>query len=276
MASILFGLACALVWGAADFSGGIASKRTNEYGVVICAEYLGMVLVAALAWLTGEALPPWQTWVWSGFAGLGAGFGLMLLYRALAGGRMSVAAPVSALIGACFPVVVGAFMDGLPGFWTLAGILLALVAVWLIAGGGGKEGIALKELGLPLAAGLLFGVFFVGMHLASQGSFFWSITSARFTAASSLLIYALVTHQPWKPAPKHWALIALSGVLDVTGNGFYMLSAHGGRIDITAVISSLYPGSTVLLARLVLKERIARLQMVGILIALAAIALMAV
>jgi drug/metabolite transporter (DMT)-like permease len=277
MLSILFGLTSALTWGAADFTGGIASKRTNVYGVVIGAEGFGMFLFAILALIFRESIPPLQTWLWSGASGLSAGIGLLLLYRALANGRMSVAAPVSAVIGAMLPVAVGALLDGLPGAWKIAGILLAMAAVWLVAGGeGGNASARLNDIILPVIAGIFFGVYFVGMHQAGKEAVFWPIAAARLVAATCLLGYALATHQPWKPKRKHWPLIALSGLLDACGNAFYVLSGQVGRLDVAAVISSLYPGSTVLLARIFLHERLSRLQLAGIITALVAIILMTI
>jgi drug/metabolite transporter (DMT)-like permease len=192
---------------------------------------------------------------------------------------MSVAAPVSAVIAAIIPVVVGAFLDGLPGVWTIAGILLALGAVWLIAHvEGGKENAAvrLNEITLPLIAGVVFGMYFVFMHQASREAIFWPIVASRLASMVGILGYALVTRQPWSPQRKNWPLIALSGILDASGNAFYVLGGQVGRLDVSAVLGSLYPGSTVLLAGLFLHERLNRLQLVGILVALTAIVLMTV
>lgn len=277
MLPILYGLTSALTWGAADFTGGIASKRTNVYGVVIGAEGFGMVLFIALALTYRESLPPWQTWLWGSAAGLSGGFGLVLLYQALSSGRMSVAAPVSAVIAAIIPVVVGAFLDGLPGVWTFAGILLALGSVWLIAqseGGIENAAIRLNEITLPLIAGVVFGMYFVFMHQASKIAIFWPIVAARLASSASILGFALITHQPWRPESKNWPMIALSGTLDSTGNAFYILGGQIGRLDVSAVLGSLYPGSTVLLAALFLHERLNLLQLAGILAALTAIVLM--
>jgi uncharacterized membrane protein len=275
--SILFGLLSALAWGAADFTGGLASRRTNVYGVVIVAEAVGMVLVAASAFVTGEPIPPLQTWLWGGASGLCGGVGLLILYRSLSSGRMSVAAPVSAVIAAIIPVLVGAVVDGLPGVWTFIGFALALAAVWLIAHGEGDESsaIRLNEIYLPLLAGVTFGLFFVFMHQASRDSTLWPIVASRSVSAVSLLIYAFITRQRWIPERTQWPVIALCGLLDVSGNGFYVLAGQIGRLDVAAVLGSLYPGSTVALARLVLKERSTRLQAIGILLGLSSILLIA-
>jgi drug/metabolite transporter (DMT)-like permease len=275
--SILYGLISAFTWGAADFSGGIASKRTNVYGVVIGAEGFGMVVFLVLAFAFREPVPSWQTWLWGMASGLSGGFGLLLLYRALSSGRMSVAAPVSAVIAAIIPVVVGAFVDGLPGMWTFAGILLAIGAVWFIAqseGAGGNAAVRLNEIILPLLAGVVFGMYFVFMHQASRVAFFWPIIASRLASTAGILAYALLTRQPWRPGRKIWPLIALSGILDVSGNAFYVLAGQVGRLDVAAVLGSLYPGSTVLLAGIFLHERLNRTQFAGILAALTAIVLM--
>jgi drug/metabolite transporter (DMT)-like permease len=277
--SVLYGLSSALTWGAADFTGGMASKRANVYGVVIGAEGFGMVLFVILAVAFRELIPPWQTWLWGAASGLSGGFGLLLLYRALSSGRMSIAAPVSAVVAAIIPVVVGAFLDGLPGAWTFGGILLALGAVWLIAHGeGGRENAAIRlnEITLPLIAGVVFGMYFVFMHQASQQAIFWPIVASRLASTAGIFGYVLVTRQPWSPERETWPLIALSGILDASGNAFYVLGGQMGRLDVSAVLGSLYPGSTVLLAGLILHERLNRLQLAGILAALTAIVLMTV
>jgi len=273
--SIFFGLLSALAWGAADFSGGLASRRTDAHVVVICGQASGMALLLALAGLSREAVPSMIAWLWGGAAGLCGGIGLSILYRTLANGRMSVAAPVSALPAAILPVLVSAVVEGFAGIWTLLGFALALAAIWLISRTEDGTTFRFIELRLPLAAGLTFGLFFVFMHQAGSESVLWPIVASRITSIASLLVYALVTRQPWHLARSRWPLIILSGILDVGGNAFFILAGQIGRLDVAAVLGSLYPGSTVALARLVLKERITRLQAIGILLGLASILLIA-
>ena len=136
-APILLGLLSALTWGAGDFNGGLATKRSNPYGVIAVAHIISLGLLLLLVPVIGEPVPPLEDWLWGGGAGLTGGIGLLLLYRALAEGRMSLAAPVSALLAAALPVVVGIVLEGNPGAWVLFGFLLALVAVWLVSGGEG-------------------------------------------------------------------------------------------------------------------------------------------
>ena len=267
--AVFFGLVSAVTWGAGDFSGGMAVKRTNPYGVVISAHVMSLFLMIALAVIFGEQIPPLSDWLWGGAAGLCGGVGLALLYRALATGQMSVAAPVSALVAASLPVLISAFSDGLPRLITLAGFALALTAVWLISGGVGID-LQLSHLYLPVVAGLTFGAFFVFLHYGSSTSIFWTLAATRVASISGLLGYCIITREDWFPTRDSWKWIALSSVLDAAGNTFYALSARYGRMDVAAVLGSLYPGSTVLLAWFVLKERISRVQTFGILIALAA------
>jgi uncharacterized membrane protein len=228
------------------------------------------VLLLALLPFIGEPIPPLQDWLWAGAAGFTGAIGLLLLYRALAQGRMSVAAPVSALLAAALPVVVGIFMDGNPGIWVLFGFLLALAAVWLVSGGEGLR-IRFDELRQPVIAGIAFGTFFICLERASQTSLLWPLVAIRIVSVTSVLGYALLTRQAWIPKKESLVPIVLSSLLDTMGNAAYALSARTGRLDVAAVLSSLYPGSTVLLAWVFLKERISRIQTIGILLALSAI-----
>ncbi|MGB7873324.1 MAG: DMT family transporter [Anaerolineales bacterium] len=272
-APILFGLLSALTWGAGDFNGGLAAKRSNPYGVVAVAHIISLGLLVLLIPFVGEPIPPLQDWLWGGAAGLTGAIGLLLLYRALAEGRMSVAAPVSALLAAAIPVVVGIFLDGNPGAWALFGFILALAAVWLVSGGEGM-GIHFDVVGQPAVAGIAFGTFFICLERASQTSLLWPLVAIRFVSITSMLGYALLTRQVWIPKRESLIPILLSSILDTIGNAAYALSARTGRLDVAAVLGSLYPGATVVLAWIFLKENISRVQAIGILLALSAIVML--
>jgi drug/metabolite transporter (DMT)-like permease len=274
-APILFGLLSALTWGAGDFNGGLAVKRSNPYGVVAVAHTISLGLLLLLIAIIREPIPPLRDWLWGGAAGLTGGIGLLLLYRSLAEGRMSVAAPVSAILAAAIPVVVGILQDGNPGALVLLGFLLALVAVWLVSGGEGLR-IRFEDLRQPFVAGIAFGAFFIFLERASQNSLWWSLVAIRVVSVSSLLGYAILTRQPWLPKRESIVPIILSSVLDTLGNASYAMAARLGRLDVAAVLGSLYPGATVLLAWVFLKENITRIQAVGILLALAAIVMLTI
>lgn len=267
---ILLGLLSALTWGAGDFNGGLAVKRSNPCGVIAVAHSLSLLLLLLLVPIVGEPVPPLRDWLWGGVAGLAGGVGLVLLYRALAEGRMSVAAPVSAVVAAALPVLAGLLKDGLPGHWTLTGFALALVAVWLVSGGEGLV-IRFDDLRQPVIAGIAFGAFFIFIERASQTTLIWPLIAVRIVSTSAMLGYALLTRQDWIPKRESLVPVLLSSVLDTLGNAFYALSARTGRLDVAAVLGALYPGATVLLAWVFLHERISRIQAIGILLALAAI-----
>jgi drug/metabolite transporter (DMT)-like permease len=270
----LLGLTSALVWGAGDFCGGLATKRTSVYGVIIVGDGVGAVLFLALALTFGETLPTLSAWLWGALAGVVGAVGLMALYRGLATGRMSVVSPVAAVVTGVVPVLFSAFVEGLPGYGQLAGFGLALLGVWLISSHERVQ-IQLGELGLPVLAGLGFGLFFVFMDAAGQAGVFWPLFSARVAAVIALAAQALATRQFQLPPRELLPLVAAVGVLDAGGNAFFSLAAQIGRLDVASVLASLYPASTVALAWLILKERIARLQWLGVAAALGAIVLIA-
>ena len=271
----LFGLASAACWGAADFSGGLASKRANVYGVIIVSQFVGITLLIGSALALSEGLPPADHLGWGCLAGVFGAVGLLALYRALASGRMGVAAPVSGILTAAIPVIAGAFVEGWPDAFRVIGFALALIAVWLVSQTD-DAAFAPRDLGLPLLAGLGFGFFLVFIHRASDVSVLWPLVAARGSSLGMMLAVTALSRQRWPPGREQLLPVVLAGVLDAGGNAFYVLASQVGRLDVAAVLSSLYPASTVWLARIVLKERLTKTQSVGIVSALAAIVLITV
>jgi drug/metabolite transporter (DMT)-like permease len=278
--SILYGILSAGTWGAADFIGGIASKRTSPYRVLFLAELAGLVPFILIALIIRESVPPVADMLLGAGSSLLGLSGLLLLYRALASGQMTIAAPVSALFAALVPVVFGFFVLGAPSLTTLLGFGVAFVAVWLISQTDAAnwrsplKGLrSLADLRLPLLAGLFFGSYFLIIHRATLNAFFWPLVAARFAGFAAFGLFALFTRQPAFPPREIWGLCFINGIIDIAGNGFYVLSAQAGRIDVAAVLGALYPASTVLLAWIILKERINWLQAFGVLLAFAAIVL---
>jgi drug/metabolite transporter (DMT)-like permease len=276
--SILFGIGSALSWGAADFTGGLASKRVPSYQVLIVSELAGLLPIFALALIWNEPLASLPAWLWSAAAGGMGTIGLLLLYRALADGQMAIAAPVSAVLAAVVPVVVGSITEGLPDVLTFIGFGLALASIWTISQHGAASSVRLRfqDLRLPLFAGIFFGSFFVLMDRATQDAFFWPIVSGRIAGTLVVLIYAGAIRGSLWPKRAVWPISIFSGVVDVTGSVFYVLAAQAGRLDVAAVLAALYPASTVILARVFLKEQITRPQMIGVILAVGAMALMTV
>jgi uncharacterized membrane protein len=277
--SILFGLSSALSWGAGDFTGGIASRKTGAYRTVFYGEVIGIFVLFFVIAVFGETIPDGRTWMFAILAGVLGTMGLILLYHSMTLGLMSIAAPVSALLAAVLPVIVGIFREGLPEWMTIIGFGFALFAVWMISQGeGGIKNIFshLTDLKLPLLAGIGFGSYFVFMHEATNtGATIWPMVASRFGGLILITTYMFITRTSWKVTDSSaWPIITLNGILDISGNVFFILAGQAGRLDVAAVLSSLFPGSTVLLAWIFLKERLNRNQWIGILSALTAIVLM--
>ena len=272
-ATILFGLAASLFWGSGDFSGGLASRRAHSSSVVTAAYAIGFVLLVGLALLWREPFPAPIDMFWGGLAGLAGAIGLIAFYSALSIGRMGIAAPVSAILTAALPVLFSVFTEGLPGSLQLVGFVLALFAIGLISRPERTKGRP-EGLGLALLAGCGFGCFFILISRVSHGATFWPLAMARLTSVVFLVIVVLlIRRQGVLPKRTVAPLVILAGVLDALGNAFFVLATHAGRLDIAAVLSSLYPAATVLLAAIVLRERVNRIQALGILFALVAIPL---
>jgi drug/metabolite transporter (DMT)-like permease len=269
LAAIAFGLASAALWGAGDFSGGLAARRTAVLGVIVVSHGIGLCLMVGLALLRAEPFPAPADLIWGCLSGLSGVMGVAALYRALAVGQMGIAAPVAAVFTAAVPVLVAFLTEGLPRPLQFIGFGLALAGVWFLARPERTAANRSQGLGLAVLAGLGFGVLFVGLAQVSQGAFFWPLAAARATSFSATL--ALASRRAWAPQRGTLGAVILAGILDVGGNAFYVLATQAGRLDIAAVLASLYPASTVALAWLLLKERVTRLQVLGVGAALVAI-----
>ncbi len=277
MLSIILGLTSALTWGAADFTGGLVSRKTGPYRAVFFGEVIGLAAILMVAVIVGEPLLTGQAWLLAMAAGMLGTTGLLLLYYSMTKGLMSIAAPVSALLAAALPVIVGTLTEGPPGLVTYLGFVLALVAIWLISQSqlGVKDILThISDLRLPLLAGIGFGLFFVLMHAAARTGACWPIVAARLGGMLIITVYMLLRKESWGVPKGVSRLVVLNGLLDAGGNLFFILAGQLGRLDIAAVVSSLYPGSTVVLAGIILKERLSHTQWIGILAALLAIILL--
>jgi drug/metabolite transporter (DMT)-like permease len=265
-------LAAAGSWGGGDFCGGLAAKRVSVFRVVAVAHGCGLIAMVVMAWRTGEAVPPRADLLWGAVAGFAGAFGIAALYKALAVGRMGVVAPVASVVTGVLPVLVGFRTEGMPDRIQLAGFVLALVSIWLVARPNEYVD-SHRGLGLAVLAGVMFGFFLVAGKQAGHHGVFWPLVAARIT--STLLMLLIVALSPCDPRPWRGALwpMVLSGVLDSAGNALFIAATRHGRLDVAAVLTSLYPASTVVLARVLLKEQISKLQGAGIIGALLSVAL---
>ncbi len=268
--AILLGLGAAACWGVADFMGGLASRWVRATLAVVTSQAVGLAALLLLLPLFREDPFTRDAAVWGGLAGLAGGLGLLFLYRGLGRGRMSVVAPVAAVVGAVVPVVFDLAMGDPVGALTLAGLLIALAALALVSWHPGvegrSEGETLMKGGLPegLLAGLGFGTFFVVFAQTGEASSYWPLLSLRGASVVMLSAIALSTRSFARPGGPALRLLVGAGLLDVTANLLYLLGTQRGLLSVVAVLSSLYPAATVLLARAVLKERLHRAQVLGL------------
>lgn len=229
-----------------------------------------MALALALSLLRGETAPLPADIGWSVLCGISGGIGISALYRGLAVGRMGIVAPVTGVLAALIPVAAGILTEGIPSTLVLVGIVLAIVAVILVSrvtdDGGGPSG-----LHLALIAGLGIGAFSVFVAQVSDGHAFGPLALIRGVEGVLIGAVVLVTGATWRPEGRLVPAIAAVGVLDMAGNGAFILAVQTGALAVAAVLSSLYPVTTVVLAAVLLRERVTRTHAVGIALAVAAI-----
>ncbi|QNI31892.1 DMT family transporter [Alloacidobacterium dinghuense] len=269
-------LLAAVVWGTSDFCGGIVTRRTTPAIVLMIAHGLGLLaLLAALA-IHPSGLPTRHTVVFGLIAGLAGGVGLLALYRGLSLGSMGLVAALSGVLAAAVPVLVSFFTEARPSLLKLAGFAVAGVAIWLIAYAPGTEAHP-HGLGLGVLAGVCFGLLLLFLHIAGRDSALWALTFSRVGSvgcALALGIWTFLRRRP-KVSGVRWAAIiplaATAGLLDTSGNLLYTVSSLMGRLDVAAVLSSLYPAGTILLAVWLLRERATRSQSFGMALAIVAV-----
>jgi drug/metabolite transporter (DMT)-like permease len=205
--------------------------------------------------------------------GVAGFFGIVLLYRALSAGAMAVAAPITAVTAAVVPMVVGLVTDEVPGLPGLAGAGCAVVAIGLVSLGPAGGRVTKGLIGLALAAGGMFGIFFALLGQAGEESGMWSLAAVRVGSITVGVALMLRTGQSWRLPGKVLPWVAVAGILDTLANAFYVAAAARGNLSVVAPIASLYPASTVLLALFVERERIRAAQLVGLGLAAAALVL---
>lgn len=272
---IALALASAIVFGAGDFCGGAASRRGGSTRVLVVSLPVGLTLLTVVAVLGGGSHP--VPLAWGAVSGVAGGAGLLVFYRALAQGPMSVVAPVSGLMAALVPAVVGVARGDRLSAAAFAGIALCLVAICLVsmekpstAGVRGRSGPV-----LAILAGTGFGSFFVLIRIGDDGTL-WPLVLSKSVGVLMVVVAAVLARRSPMPLLHDrvtLGIAALAGTLDVFGNLLYVLAARVGMLSVAGVLSSLYPASTVLLARLVYGERLRPIQRFGLVIAVAGVGL---
>ena len=270
MATIVFALLSATLYGSADFLGGLATRRSSVMPVIIFSQLAGLItLLLALPFL-----PPTTAthadFAWGALAGGALGIGLMLLYQGLATGKMSVVAPVTAVLAVVVSAVAGIVLGDRLSMGAFLGVVLAIGAITLISQDGAQKATRKPGLGMAhglaaaLSAGVLIGVFFAALKQSSPTSGLLPLVSARLAALVVLGFVAYWRRPPLRVGRDAVWLIVVGGALDILANVLYLLATRVGMLTIAATLTSLYPASTILLARLVLGERLRRIQITGL------------
>ncbi|NEK58313.1 EamA family transporter [Geodermatophilus sabuli] len=274
--AVVLALTSAVVYGAADFLGGLASRRAPVFGVVAVSQVAGLAaLLVLLPWLGGPAST--ADLAWGALAGLLGATGLVVFFRALSRGVMSVIAPVTAVTAAAVPVLVGLLGGEDVGPWATAGIVLALAAVVLVSAERGLSALRSARpasLTPALVAGAAFGLFFVLLDRTTDDSGLTPLVAARVASVALVVLVALAGRRPLRVGRSALPLVALSGLGDMSANALFLLATQqGGQLAVTGVLASLYPVSTVVLAQLLLRERLVGAQVAGLVAAGAAVVL---
>jgi drug/metabolite transporter (DMT)-like permease len=275
-----FGLLSATSWGGSDFVGGIGARRAPALLVVAAGHIVSLLLLLVLCRVLHAAIPASGPLLYAALGGFEGSLALAIFYRALAMGAMGLTAALTGLLTALVPVLFSLVHEGLPTPLTCVGLALGLVAIWLITHTPAAKAAALNRTSTPrlplllgAIAGLGFGTQLILFKMASPGGILWTMTSARAAGVIALVIVVAVM-PPKAPWRGFWLTGIVAGVLDTAGNLFYIQATRVGRLDIAAIVCSMYPAGTILLAAIVLREWPTRRQFAGIALALAAVALL--
>lgn len=270
---IIFALVSAASWGTGDFSGGVATKTKNQYQVLFLMTIPGIIILALIAYALGEPVPPLKDALWASGAGLWGALGIASLYRGLSLGNAALVAPAAAVIGAALPAVFSSFSVGLPELHTILGFFIAVVGIWFVSRPDGDHGHASHQGFLhAVIAGTSFGGYFILVGQVEQGLIFAPLVFAK-GASLFIAILILLSRKERFPGLLGSPIAILAGVFDAGGNAFYMLAKQYVRLDTAAVLASMYPAVTVLLASLISHEEVGRSQWKGVVLCLIAIAL---
>ena len=276
----LLALSAAALYGIADFLGGLAARRANTLAVVVTSQGCGLTLLLLSLPLLPEATPAARDLVWGGAAGLIGGVGLALLYRALAVGRMAVVAPTTAVCAVLIAVAAGVLRGERLGSLTMLGVALAIVAIVLVsqqrAAAGAvsvRAGALPPGIGLALVSGVAIGLFFLALAETDAEAGMWPLVAARAASVTLFGVIALASGRPLRLAAPVARIALVGGAVDVGATALYLLASRYGPLSVVVTLLSLYPASTVILARVVLGERLNGWQVIGVACAALAVTL---
>jgi len=271
----LLAILSAVFYGAADFTGGIVTRRVSAIPVVLISQASGLVLVALALPLLPTAAPRAADLWWGAGAGLAGGIGVAFLYYALASGTMAVVAPTTAVAAVGIPVITSIALGERPGWLAVAGIGLGIAAITLVSRQTQTAAQATRPSGLrpALLSGVAIGLFLLALAQTRPASGLWPLLMARLTSVSLFAVIAIAQRRSLRMPIRLFGLAVAGGAVDMLANTLYMLAAQIGPLSPVVTLCSLYPASTVLLARVVLGERLNGWQTAGVAAALVAVVL---
>jgi drug/metabolite transporter (DMT)-like permease len=261
-----------LLWGSADFLGGVASRRRSPIGVVGGSQLVGLLAVLVVAAATNSWGADLGWLPWGVFAGATGCFGLACFYAGLASGMMGIVSPIAAL-GVVVPIVVGFAMGDSPSAVQLAGIALALVGVVAASGPELSGGAGRRPVLLAMVAGLMFGLVFVGLDQGAKSSALMTLLGMRMTSGLGLLAVGAVLRTTGGIVASDLPILVVVGVGDAAANLCFGLASNRGLVSLVSVLGALYPVVTVLMARWFLRERLRTVQIAGVAVALSGVVL---
>ncbi|QIK66777.1 EamA family transporter [Nocardioides sp. HDW12B] len=282
MTTVLLALAAALAYGSSDFIGGLVSRRGSAWSVAVVVQ-LSSAVVATVAALVLGGAPSAADLTWAVLGGVGSGVGVGFLFRGLGSGRMAVVAPVSAVGAALLPVAVGILLTGWPPLAVVLAVATGIPGIWLVsrvadapdpAGAhGGSRGSGLTD---GLLAGVGFGVLFAALDQVSDGAGLWATATTQAASTVTAAGLAVATGSVWWPLPRTIWAAAWAGPLSSVALLCFLMATQQGSLTVAALLSSLYPATTIVLAVLALRERIHRAQLLGLLLCGVTVGLVAV
>jgi drug/metabolite transporter (DMT)-like permease len=269
------GLLSAATWGGSDFAGGWGARRASSLLITASGQIISLAALLVICVALRLTVPGTSYLVYAAIGGFEGAIALAIFYRALAMGAMGLTAALTGLMTALIPVLFEVFHSGWPGKLTTFGLAAGLAAIWLISHSPAREGAesSRRALLLGASAGVGFGAQLILFKTAAAGGIWWALTSGRVAGVVAILLVVAIA-PPKGPWCGFWVAGIVSGSLDTVGNLFYMLASQLGRLDVAAVICSMYPAGTILLAGIILRERPTKRQVAGMGLALAAVALL--
>lgn len=273
---IFLALAAAFTWGSADFCGGLASRKNHVLQVLTVSSFSGILLLILCILAQKEALPSAASFLWAAASGISGAAGLALFYYGLSLGNTVSVAPTAAVVGAVFPVVFGSVTEGLPRFLQIAGFGLAFLGIWFVTRPASLENPPTRSgFWIAVLAGLFFGGFFILIAQVKPGEVLFPLLISRSFEFLMASLFLFVRKIPL-PALRMNKIALLTGVLDAGGSILFLLAKQLSRLDVSVILSSLYPVITVYLAYFVLKEKISLAQWAGVVLCFSAVVLISI